>query len=91
MEESDEARVNRILTTILMDSHRRIFAMVKESPSTKKDLGYRTKYPSNLLDKLLKELSAYNLVKSIKRPESKNMNVWVLYNHKEENDQQEQL
>jgi hypothetical protein len=44
-----------------------------------------------LLDKLLKELAAYNLVKSIKRPESKNMNVWVLYNHKEEADQQEQL
>jgi hypothetical protein len=44
-----------------------------------------------LLDKILKELSAYNLVKSIKRPESKNMNVWVLYDHKEQEDQRQNL
>jgi hypothetical protein len=54
MEETEESRVNRILTTILNDSNRRIYAMIKESPMTKKELGQRTKYPSSLLDKLLK-------------------------------------
>lgn len=72
------------MRTILSDSDRKIYAMIKEYPSTKKDLGQRTKFPSNLLDKILKELSSYNLIKSIKRPESKNMNVWVLASHKEE-------
>jgi hypothetical protein len=89
--ESEEARVQRILTTILADSDRRIYSIIKENPSTKKDLIYRTKFPANLLDRILKELSSYNLVKSIKRPESKNMNVWVLYDHKEGEDQKEQL
>ena len=54
MEETEELRVNRILTTILNDSNRRIYAIIKENPMTKKELGQRTKYPANLLDKILK-------------------------------------
>lgn len=65
--------------------------MIKDYPCTKKDLGHRTKFPANLLDKILKQLSTYNLIKSIKRPESKNMNVWVLYGHSEQEDEKEQL
>ena len=65
--------------------------MVKEYACTTKDLGYRTKFPTSLINKILKELASYNLVKSVKRPESKNMNVWVLYGQQVEEDGQREV
>ena len=58
--------------------------MIKQHQCTKTDLKKRTSYPSSMIDKILKDLASYNLVKSVKKPESKNLNVWVLYNTTEQ-------
>ncbi len=67
------------MTTILTENDRRLYNMIKDHGCTKTDLKKRTNFPSTMIDKILKDLAAYNLVKSIKKPESKNLNVWVLY------------
>ena len=65
----------------MSENDRKIYKIIKEHPSTKKDLTLRSKFPSNLIDKITNELSAFNLIKKIKRPESKNLNVWVVSNY----------
>ena len=82
--QSSEQRINRIINTILTENDRKVFAIIRDHPSTKKDLTNRTKFPSNIIDKITNELSKYNLVKKIKRPENKSLNVWVTYDYVEE-------
>ena len=85
-EEPDEQKINRILA-LLTDNDRKIYNIVKDHPSSKKDLTNRTKFPSNLIDKITNQLATYNLIKKIKKPESKNLNIWVIYNYQEQEEQ----
>lgn len=64
-----------------MSSNERLIYEVisKQEGVTKKDLARVTKLPANLLDKILKDLGSFNLIKKVKRPESKGLNVWVLF------------
>jgi hypothetical protein len=47
--EDEEARVNRILNTILTENDRRIFEMIKSHDCTKTDLKKRTSFPSSMI------------------------------------------
>lgn len=62
--------------------------MIKEQQLTKTDLRKRVNLPAKQLDDELKKLAGYNLIKSIKKPEKKNLNVWVLFHEKEEEEQE---
>lgn len=42
--------------------------MIKEHPCTKNDIKKRTNYPPSMIDKILKALASYNLIKVTKRP-----------------------
>ena len=69
---------------------KRIYAIIKDAPQTKADLRKRTNLPAKQLDDELSALASFNLIKGIKKPEKKNLNVWVLFHEKEEEEQQEQ-
>lgn len=47
---------------------RKIYSLIKEAPSTKKDLNRKTNLPSAQLDKILHQLQAYSLIKPVKKP-----------------------
>jgi len=73
---------------MLTENDVKIYKIIRDYPSTKKDFTGRTKFPSSLIDKITNELSKYNLIKKIRRPENKNLNVWVVYDYQEEEEGQ---
>lgn len=56
--------------------------MIKDAPQTKADIRKRTGLPAKQLDDELSTLASFNLIKGIKKPEKKNLNVWVLFHEK---------
>ncbi len=63
---------------MLEDKHKKIYSFICENHMTKKDLTRKTNLPSSEIDKILKELSGFHLIKKIKKPELKGLNLWVL-------------
>lgn len=63
---------------------KRIYGLIKENHMTKADLRKRTSMPAKQIDDELNSLASYNLIKSIKKGEKKNLKTWVLYHEKEE-------
>lgn len=64
--------------------------MIKDAPQTKTDLRKRTGLPAKQLDDELSTLASYNIIKKLKKPEKKNLNLWVLFHEKEEEEQEEE-
>ena len=83
-------RVARYLQEHVSAVGKRIYGLIKEGPLTKTDLRKKTSLPVKQIDDELSNLAGYNLIRPIKKPQKKNLNVWVLYHEKEEEQQQEQ-
>lgn len=63
-----------------------IFNIINEGPAVKKKIVSRTKLDTNEISRLLKEMADMRIVKAIKLPESKSLNVWVRYDFIEEDE-----
>lgn len=74
----------RYLENHITSVGKRIYSLIKDAPLTKTDLRKRTSLPVKQLDDELNALAGYNLIKAVKKPEKKNLNVWVLFHEKEE-------
>jgi DNA-binding MarR family transcriptional regulator len=69
----------------LGENELKVFEVVKRYKQCLiKHLKAETKLPTDYLNKVLKQLSTRKLVKSIKTPEHKKLNVWVLYDYTED-------
>ena len=90
MNEEEEIRINGYLQEHVSSVGKKIYGLIAELPLTKTDLRKRTNLPVKQLDDELNCLAGYNLIKAVKKPEKKNLNVWVLYHEKDEEEQQEQ-
>ncbi len=55
---------------------------------TKSDIRKRTSLPAKQIDDELNSLAEYNLIKSIKSKDKKNVKTWVLFHENEEEEQE---
>ena len=81
--EEEQTRITRYLEEHVSPVGKRIYSLIKDNPLTKTDLRKRTSLPVKQLDDELNCLAGYNLIRAIKKPEKKNLNVWVLFHERE--------
>lgn len=58
--------------------------MIKDAHLTKTDIRKRTSYPAKQIDDQLNSLASFNLIKSVKKGDKKNIKTWMLFHQKEE-------
>lgn len=58
--------------------------MIKQGHLTKTDIRKRTFYPAKQIDDELNSLASFNLIKSVKKGDKKNIKTWMLFYEKEE-------